>query len=137
MATKGGGEMWCPDPACRAAIPSELWSVEEYGLQSWDEESFELFAWLCECPSCRRSISARHAACVVDPREPPPDAWCCPLCGWPALLVAENRGPLGAFVRCLGGCDAITSVSRRSIPALLAQGRASAAEMLARGRAHG
>lgn len=110
---------WCPDPACRAEIPDDAWQVEGYGGDPREEEVLEQYHWLAACPGCVRRISAWHDdRADVDPMEPDPATWCCPLCGWPAELRYQNRGPLGAHVVC-EGCRAKATVSRKPMAELL------------------
>lgn len=113
--------MWCPDPGCRAEIPATSWRVDEYGTEPWEEESAEEYAWLADCPACRRRVSAWHGVerDVTAVETPDPASWCCPLCGRPAELRATNRGPLGAYVRCVDGCEAKATVSRRPMAELV------------------
>lgn len=119
---------WCPDPACRAEMPDEVWTSVEYGRpeddHDWDEEAPfpELYAWSADCPGCGRRLSVHQSVehSVAAEPNPDPENWCCPLCAHPAELRAMNRGPLGAYLRCApGGCEARISLSRKPMVDLL------------------
>jgi hypothetical protein len=96
--------MRCPDPKCGATMPDEAWTVEEL--------STEVFRWFATCPGCRRPVAVHHGATDTTPVDPDPADWCCPTCGHPARVIAENRGPVAAALRCKDGCGALISLSR-------------------------
>lgn len=105
---------WCPDPRCGAPIADEHWTVEDmaYEQEPWNAERTEAWMWRATCPGCHRRISAWHGPSDALGVTPDVGEWCCPLCGGGVRLIAENRGPVAAALRCLEGCGALISMRR-------------------------
>lgn len=106
--------MRCPDFRCGTTIPAEAWTIGELSSETrpWDAECPEVFRWHAICPGCHRAVVAHHGATDAPPVDPDPTDWCCPTCGGKVRVIATDRGPVAAALRCKDGCGALISLSR-------------------------